>query len=105
MAGARLTAADLADEHGGGGAGAGATQTRGGSTSYVALEQWSSWSGCPSSPVSVRERRDEHGRLSDYAVGRREPGRDTVFYGGGKLAADRRIPASVATRWGVKVPG
>jgi len=48
--------------------------------------------------VVVRERRDPDGGLSGYAVGRREPGKDTVFYGGGKLAADLSLP-KLQARW------
>jgi len=51
--------------------------------------------------VTVRERRDPDGTLSGYAVGRREPGYgtgDTVFYGGGKLAADLSLP-KLQARW------
>ena len=51
--------------------------------------------------VAVRERRDPDGTLSGYAVGRREPGYgtgDTVFYGGGKLAADLSLP-KLQARW------
>jgi hypothetical protein len=51
--------------------------------------------------VVVRERRDPDGGLSGYAVGRREPGYgtgDTVFYGGGKLAADLSLP-KLQARW------
>jgi len=48
--------------------------------------------------VVVRERRDPDGALTGYAVGRREPGRDTVFFGGGKLAADLSLP-KLQARW------
>lgn len=51
--------------------------------------------------VAVRERRDPDGTLSGYAVGRREPGYgagETVFYGGGKLAADLSLP-KLQARW------
>ncbi len=48
--------------------------------------------------VVVRERHDPDGRLSGYAVSRREPGKDTVFYGGGKLAADLSLP-KLQARW------
>jgi hypothetical protein len=48
--------------------------------------------------VVVRERRDPDGTLSGYAVGRAEPGKDTVFYGGGKLAADLSLP-KLQARW------
>jgi hypothetical protein len=48
--------------------------------------------------VVVRERRDPSGALGGYAVGRREPGRATVFYGGGKLAADLTLP-KLQKRW------
>jgi len=48
--------------------------------------------------VVVRERRDPAGILSGYAVGRTEPGKDTVFYGGGKLAADLSLP-KLQARW------
>jgi len=48
--------------------------------------------------VVVRERRDPDGRLSGYAVGRREQVGETVLFGGGKLAADLSLPKLVA-RW------
>jgi hypothetical protein len=48
--------------------------------------------------VVVRERRDPDGRLSGYAIGRREPAGETVLFGGGKLAADLSLPQLVA-RW------
>ena len=51
--------------------------------------------------VTVRERHDPDGTLSGYAVGRREPGYgagETVFYGGGKLAADLSLP-KLQARW------
>ncbi len=48
--------------------------------------------------VVVRERRDPDGTLSGYAVGRPEQGRDLVFYGGGKLAADLSLP-KLQARW------
>ncbi len=48
--------------------------------------------------VVVRERRDPDGRLSGYAVGRREPAGETVLFGGGKLAADLSLPRLLA-RW------
>jgi hypothetical protein len=48
--------------------------------------------------VVVRERRDSDGTLSGYAVGRPEQGRDVVFYGGGKLAADLSLP-KLQARW------
>jgi len=48
--------------------------------------------------VVVRERREPDGRLSGYAVGRREPAGETVLFGGGKLAADLSLPQLVA-RW------
>lgn len=48
--------------------------------------------------VEVRERHDETGQLSGYAVGRREPGRETVLFGGGKLAADLSLP-KLQARW------
>jgi len=48
--------------------------------------------------VVVRERREPDGRLSGYAVGRREPAGETVLFGGGKFAADLSLPQLVA-RW------
>jgi len=48
--------------------------------------------------VVVRERREPDGRLSGYAVGRREPAGETVLFGGGKLAADLSLPKLLA-RW------
>jgi len=48
--------------------------------------------------VVVRERREPDGRLSGYAVGRREPAGETVLFGGGKLAADLSLPRLLA-RW------
>ena len=51
--------------------------------------------------VAVRERRDPDGTLSGYAVGRWEHGHsagETVFYGGGKLAADLSLP-KLQARW------
>jgi len=48
--------------------------------------------------VVVRERREPDGRLSGYAVGRREPVGETVLFGGGKLAADLSLPKLLA-RW------
>jgi len=48
--------------------------------------------------VVVRERRDPDGRLSGYAVGRREPAGETVLFGGGKLAADLSLPR-LRARW------
>ncbi len=48
--------------------------------------------------VVVRDRRDPDGRLSGYAVGRREPAGETVLFGGGKLAADLSLPKLLA-RW------
>ena len=48
--------------------------------------------------VVVRERRDPDGRLSGYAVGRRESAGETVLFGGGKLAADLSLPRLLA-RW------
>jgi len=48
--------------------------------------------------VVVRERRDPDGRLSGYAVGRREPAGEPVLFGGGKLAADLSLPKLLA-RW------
>jgi hypothetical protein len=48
--------------------------------------------------VLVRERHDPDGGLSGYAVGRTEPGKDTAFYGGGKLAADLSLP-KLQARW------
>jgi len=48
--------------------------------------------------VVVRERRHPDGRLSGYAVGRREPAGETVLFGGGKLAADLSLPKLLA-RW------
>jgi len=46
--------------------------------------------------VVVRERRDPDGRLSGYAVGRRESAGETVLFGGGKLAADLSLPRLLA---------
>jgi len=48
--------------------------------------------------VVMRERRDPDGRLSGYAVGRKEPAGETVLFGGGKLAADLSLPRLLA-RW------
>ncbi len=43
--------------------------------------------------VAVRERHDPTGALTGYAVARREPGREPVFYGGGRLACPSCAPA------------
>jgi hypothetical protein len=48
--------------------------------------------------VVVGERRTPDGGLSGYAVGRREEGRDTIMFGGGRLAADLSLPKLTA-RW------
>lgn len=50
--------------------------------------------------VEVRERRDSNGNghLSGYAVARPEPGQISIFFGGGKLAADLSLPR-LSARW------
>ena len=54
--------------------------------------------------VVVRERRDAQEQLTGYAVGRLEPGHETVLFGGGKLAADLSLPRLKA-RWEAAGPG
>lgn len=46
--------------------------------------------------VVVRERRNPAGKLTGYAVGRAEPGRPTVLFGGGRLAGDLSLPRLTA---------
>lgn len=49
--------------------------------------------------VTVRERRGPSGELTGYAVGRAEPGREPVLFGGGRLTADLSLP-KLQARWG-----